>query len=110
MNIDLKSFSDNFYIQNCGGRLQPVLDTIRYCVGKTHVEITLLLIPGLNDDPVELDNYFRFISDLNPEIPLHVSRYFPRHQMKIPATDIDKIHATVEHAKQYLKHVYAGNV
>jgi pyruvate formate lyase activating enzyme len=110
MNIDLKSFSHNFYSVNCGGSLQPVLDTISKCVGKTHVEVTLLLIPNKNDDPEELDRYFRFLSELNPEIPLHISRYFPRYKMQIPATDVNKIYATVEHAKKYLRYVYAGNV
>jgi pyruvate formate lyase activating enzyme len=110
MNIDLKSFSHDFYVKNCEGSLEPVIDTIRYCVGKTHVEVTLLLITGLNDDPHELDRYFRFISQLNPEIPLHISKYFPRYKSQIPATDTKKIYATVDHAKKYLRYVYAGNV
>jgi pyruvate formate lyase activating enzyme len=110
MNIDLKSYSHDFYVKYSDATLEPVLDTIRYCVGKTHVEVTLLLIAGLNDAPNELDGYFRFLKQLNPEIPLHISRYFPRYKSQIPATDTKKIYAAVEHAKKYLRYVYAGNV
>lgn len=110
MNIDLKAFSESFYADVCGGKLQPVLDTIAMTHNKAHIEITLLLIETLNDNPADLEEMFSFISSLNPDIPLHISRYFPRYKMLLPTTSINLLHTTAKLAKRYLNYVYLGNV
>ena len=110
MNIDLKAFSPFFYHNICGGQLQPVLDSIRFTNRKIHLEITLLLIETLNDDPKELLLLFSFLKDLNPDIPLHISRYFPRYLCNLPATNTQKLLQTVAIAKKYLNYVYEGNL
>jgi pyruvate formate lyase activating enzyme len=110
MNIDLKSFSDHFYKTFCSGQLTPVLETIKTAVGKCHVEITLLLIETLNDDLWELDHIFKFLHDLSPDIPLHISKYFPRYKMMLPETSLDSLQNHIKRAKTFLKYVYAGNI
>ena len=110
MNIDLKSFSDRFYVEICGGKLQPVLDNIKFCHNKTHLEITLLLIEGLNDDYNKLCSLFSFIADIDKNIPLHISKYFPRYLLNTKETSTKTILNAVDLAKKYLNYVYAGNV
>ena len=77
-NVDLKAGSDDFYREQCGGRLQPVLDTITgmHKAG-IWLEVTTLLIPGLNTDEAQLDRVVTFLNHLDPRIPWHVSRYYP---------------------------------
>ena len=109
LNIDLKAFSEKFYKEICGGHLEPVLKTIKIAQTK-HIEITYLMIESLNDDLNELHDMFVFIRDLNPNIPLHISKYFPRYKMNIKETDEVKLYKAAEIAKTYLNHVYLGNV
>jgi pyruvate formate lyase activating enzyme len=110
MNIDLKSFSENFYKTICGGKLQPVLDVIRVAHARTHVEVTLLLLETLNDDLSELHSLFAFLRSISSDIPLHISKYFPRYKMTIRETNEAKLHRIAQIAETYLKHVYVGNV
>jgi len=110
MNIDLKAFNDDFYVNLCGGNLNPVLETIKTSVDKVHLEVTLLLIEGVNDNERELKQLFSFIAELNNAIPLHISRYFQRYQLKHEKTSVNRIYEVVLTAKKYLKYVYPGNV
>jgi len=90
MNIDLKSFSDDFYQRICGARLKPVLKTIEkaYKLG-IWIEITTLLIPGYNDSEGEIRAIARFIRELSPDIPWHISRFFPAYLMgDLPPTPV----------------------
>jgi len=112
-NIDLKSFRDEFYRRVCGGRLQPVLDSIQ----KMHrdgvwVEVTTLLIPGENDSDGELRDIARFLAGIDPDIPWHVSRFIPHYRMwDHPPTPVASIHRAVEIGyEEGLHYVYAGNV
>lgn len=111
-NIDLKAFSEEFYKKQTKGKLEPVLETLKIIAqSKSHLEITTLIIPELNDDPEEFENMVRWIStELDSGIPLHLSRYFPQYEMKIPPTSIEKLEQLYEIAKKYLSHVYIGNV
>jgi pyruvate formate lyase activating enzyme len=113
-NVDLKSFDDRFYRRTCGARLAPVLEAL---VGMRErgiwVEVTTLLIPGLNDDPDGLTALARWIvAEMGPETPWHVSRFFPAYRL----TDLDPTPVTtIERAVQIgrgagLSHVYSGNV
>ena len=113
INIDLKAYTDAFYRQVCKARLQPVLDTIRLCheLG-LWVEVTTLLIPGLNDSDEELRGAARFLREISPTIPWHVTGFSPTYRMlDRPPTPL----ATLRRAREIrleegLVHVYQGNV
>ncbi|PIQ89547.1 MAG: AmmeMemoRadiSam system radical SAM enzyme [Candidatus Omnitrophica bacterium CG11_big_fil_rev_8_21_14_0_20_42_13] len=112
-NIDLKSFRDDFYKKVCAGRLLPVLDTIRLMheLG-IWIELTTLVIPGLNDSEKELSSIAAFIAKVDKSIPWHVSRFHPDYKLQDnPPTSVK----TLEMAKQAgekagLRYVYIGNV
>ncbi|MBN1903747.1 MAG: AmmeMemoRadiSam system radical SAM enzyme [Deltaproteobacteria bacterium] len=112
-NIDLKAFSDDFYRKQCGARLEPVLNTIkRMAKMGIWIEITTLLIPGLNDSEEELTKLAEFIKAQNADIPWHISKFHPSYRMNnIPPTPYD----TLVRAKQIgysagLRYVYTGNM
>ena len=110
-NIDVKSFRDDFYKKYCGGRLGPVLRTVEILVKKLkHLEITTLLIPGLNDSDNEISELADWIWSLNPEIPLHFSRYYPAYKMDIEQTPVATLERAKKIASKKLKFVYIGNV
>ena len=112
-NVDLKSFDDGFYRRVCGAKLQPVLDTIEAMHRRgVWVELTTLLITGLNDSDGELSQLAHFIAELDPDMPWHVSRFTPRYQMlDRSATPVERIHRAVEIGREAgLRYVYAGNV
>ncbi|RJR18569.1 MAG: AmmeMemoRadiSam system radical SAM enzyme [Desulfobacteraceae bacterium] len=112
-NVDLKAFSDRFYKEQCGARLKPVLATLENMKQReVWLEVTTLLIPGLNDSPEELKSLARFLAALDPYIPWHISRFHPRYKL----TNIDSTPAqTVRKARDIgygegLKYVYTGNL
>lgn len=109
MNIDLKSFSFDFY-QKIGGDLNTVLHTIKTAARQCHVEVTTLIIPGLNDSPEEMKKLSAWLSLVNPAIPLHISRFFPRYHMTDrKATPVDTIYSLAGIARKSLDYVYPGN-
>ncbi|KMT20773.1 AmmeMemoRadiSam system radical SAM enzyme [Clostridium cylindrosporum] len=110
MNIDLKGYTNKYYNKVCGANLNPVLETIRRCNDHCHVEITTLLVSDENDSLEEAKEIAQFIASVNENIPLHLSRYFPRYKMENEATKIERITEAQNEAKKYLKHVYIGNV
>ena len=113
-NIDLKSFSDDIYQKVSGGHLQPVLDTI-LAMQKAGVwiELTNLIIPGVNDDMAMIRQMCRWITDNGlSKNPLHFSRFFPRYKMQdVMPTPIQTLKEAKEIAKEEgIKYVYLGNV
>jgi pyruvate formate lyase activating enzyme len=110
MNIDLKSMQQRYYHRICGGSLQPVLRTIEMSYTRCHIEVTTLLVNGLNDTEEEIEEIAAFISNLDKNIPLHISRYFPAYKMSRPATDIEVIKRAAVIAKKHLHYVYLGNM
>lgn len=110
MNIDLKAMTENFYKNICKGSLQPVLDFIKISTQKCHIEITNLVIPSLNDKDEDFEKITDFIVKINPNIPLHFSRYFPNYKMNIPSTPINTLIRAKEIAQKKLVFVYLGNV
>lgn len=112
-NVDLKSFRDDFYRRQCGARLAPVLESLKKMkqVG-IWVEVTTLLIPGLNDDDAELREIAAFIASLGPETPWHISRFHPRYHMQRHApTSAAAISRAVQIGRTGgLKYVYSGNL
>ena len=106
----LKGFSEHYYTHTLGGNLEMVKAFITRAVRDTHVELTTLIIPGENDSEEEMRRMTEWISVLSPEIPLHISRFFPRfHMTDRPATDVRKIYHLAEVAREKLKYVYTGN-
>lgn len=110
MNIDLKSFNNNYYKGVCGGSISPVLNTIRMALKECHVEVTTLLVSGENDSKSEVKEIAGFIGSLNKDIPFHLSRYFPNYKMGKPATNIEVMNEDRKIAERYLNYVYMGNV
>lgn len=110
MNIDLKAFSNRYYNDICGGSLKPVLRTIELSAKSCHVEITTLVVSGENDNINEIEELSSFLGNINKDIPLHLTRYFPRYKMKNPPTDIDFMYKAEETAKKYLNRVSLGNI
>jgi pyruvate formate lyase activating enzyme len=112
-NIDLKSFNDDFYKTYCSARLGPVLETISAM--KTMgiwIEVTTLLIPGLNDERREIADLIAFLHAAGRDIPWHVSRFFPQYRMTdIPPTGAESIHAFLQLAEDSgLYFAYGGNL
>lgn len=110
MNIDVKAFGDDFYKDYCGGLKNPVIKTVESAVDSCHVEITSLLIPSLNDDLSELEAMAAWLSELNPDIPLHFSRYFPQYRLNLPSTSPAVMEKAKKTALKYLRYVYLGNI
>ncbi len=110
MNIDLKGYTNIYYNNICGAKLEPVLETIKRCNDHCHVEITTLLVSEENDSIEEARQIAEFIASVDENIPLHLSRYFPRYKMENEATKVEIIKEAQTEAKKYLKHVYIGNV
>ncbi|MEN6564986.1 MAG: AmmeMemoRadiSam system radical SAM enzyme [Veillonellales bacterium] len=110
MNIDVKAFNPEFYRQICAGSLADVKQTVERAAGRCHVEITTLLIPGLNDGAGELKKLAQWLSGIDPAIPLHFSRYFPNYRLDVPPTPLDTMEQAREVAGRFLSYVYLGNV
>ncbi|MBM3307985.1 MAG: AmmeMemoRadiSam system radical SAM enzyme [Candidatus Eisenbacteria bacterium] len=110
MNVDLKSMRPGFYREHCRvDGLESVLRTIRIAAEACHVEVTNLLIPGLNDSPDETRELARFVAGVDVRIPLHFSRYFPQHRMTVPATPLSTLTRAADIAAEKLYYVYLGN-
>ena len=114
-NVDLKGFTNDFYVKYCAGQLQPILETLIHLKhhARTWLELTTLLIPGLNDSDEEIGNLVAWVGrELGPDVPLHFSAFHPDWKMQdIPPTPP----ATLSRARQRaldagLHYVYTGNV
>jgi len=111
MNIDVKAYTEAFYKKVCGADLENVKKTVAMAVQSCHVEITTLIVPELNDSMEEIESLAKWIASISPEIPLHLSRFFPNYKMqnKMPAP-VETLYKARDKAREYLKHVYLGNV
>ena len=108
-NIDLKGFTPAWYRQ-LGGNLETVKRSIALAAERCHVEVTTLLIPGENDSEEEIRELTRWLSSISSEIPLHLSRFFPRYQMlDRPPAPVEQVSRLAETARRYLSYVYTGN-
>ena len=113
-NVDLKSFSDQYYRKVVGATLKPVLETILLLKALgIWVEVTTLVVPGRNDSPDEMRAIARFLSrEVGRDTPWHISRFFPAYKMSdLPPTDISTLHeARLIGLEEGLDFVYIGNV
>ncbi len=112
-NVDLKSFSEEFYRKLCKAHLQPVLETIKnmYEAG-IKLEVTTLILPGQNDSPEELSKMAGFLAGVSVDIPWHLSRFYPHYRMgDIGVTPPETIYKAIEVGKAAgLRYLYAGNL
>lgn len=113
MNIDLKAFRESYY-RELGGDLQTVKEFILHAAAGCHVELTTLIVPGKNDGISEMEKEAEWIASVGAltgkDIPLHVTRFFPRYHMADrEATDVEKVYNLAETARKYLKYVFVGN-
>lgn len=109
-NIDLKSFNPDFYKKELHGHLDGVLDTIRIFSKKTHLEVTTLVIPEKNDSIYEIKKLTEFLADLNPDIPYHLSAYYPNFKYDIAPTKMESILKLELEARKRMNYVYPGNI
>ena len=113
LNIDLKSFQDDVYRNILGGNLAAVKNFIAKAAEQCHVELTSLIVPGMNDSEEEIRAMTQWIASLphGEEIPLHITRFFPRYRMQDRnPTEKAAILRLVEIARQQLKYVFPGNI
>ncbi len=114
-NVDVKGFTEPFYRKICGGRLEPVLETCERIrrEGRTHLEVTYLIIPGQNDDPMEFRDFCAWVArSLGSDTPLHFSRFQPYGWTPMdyptPVATLERAYETAKRAG--LEFVYVGNV
>jgi pyruvate formate lyase activating enzyme len=108
-NIDLKGFTLEWY-QRLGGDLETVKRSIALASEQCHVEVTVLLIPGENDSEEEVRSLAQWLASVDSEIPLHLSRFFPRYRMTDkPPTPVERVYRLADVAREYLPFVYTGN-
>jgi len=110
MNIDIKSMRPEFYTKVCGGKLEDVLGTVKIASSACHVEVTNLIITGYNDTEEDIRALVDWIASVNPKMPLHFSRYFPRYRFTAPETPVATLEMAYGIAREKLPYVYVGNV
>lgn len=114
-NIDLKGFTDDYYEKFLKGSREMVMKFIEKAADHMHLELTTLIVPGCNDTEEEMRRLSAWIGNLKggrgaEDIALHISRYFPRFKLDLPATDVGLIYRLSEVAGENLRHVFPGNV
>ncbi len=108
-NIDLKGFTSEWY-RKLGGDLETVKRSIALAAERCHVEVTTLLVPGENDSEEEIRSLAQWLASVDRNIPLHLSRFFPRYRMTDkPPTPVERVHRLADVAREYLAFVYTGN-
>ena len=111
MNIDVKAFNNEFYGRMCGGTLEPVMETVKAAVGRTHVELTTLVIPGENDAIPELEDMAAWMADTcGRKVPCHLTAYHPSYNYTQAATTAAHLTHARDIFRTRLDYVYIGNV
>lgn len=109
VNIDLKGFTAEYY-RKLGGTLEDVKRSISICAEACHVEVTTLIVPGENDGAEEMRRLSGWLASVSPEIPLHVTRFFPYYHMaEQPPTPVETVYSLASIARNSLRYVYEGN-
>ena len=109
VNVDLKGFRPEIY-RACGGALETTKHFIARTAAHCHVEVTTLIVPGLNDDPDDMEKEAAWLADVDPDLTLHLTRYFPMYRAVKPPTPIPTLNALKAVAEKHLSHVLLGNV
>lgn len=109
VNIDFKGFTPEWY-QRLGGNLEAVKSSISLAAERCHVEVTTLLVPGENDSAEEVTALAQWLASVDRDIPLHLSRFFPRYRMMDKlSTPVERVYRLADVAREYLSFVYTGN-
>ena len=109
MNIDLKVFSEKGYL-SLGGDFETVKSFIKTASRSSHIELTTLVVPGFSDSEEDMEREASWIASTDPDITLHITRYFPQYKMTARPTDIDLMRRLKGIASHHLKYVYLGNI
>ncbi|MGL4370569.1 MAG: AmmeMemoRadiSam system radical SAM enzyme [Spirochaetota bacterium] len=109
-NIDLKCFDEDTYRRVQKGSLADVCRTIQTVSGKSHCEVTTLVVTGMNDGMDEMERLTDWLSSVDPKIPWHISRYFPAYSYDKPPTDVAFMIDVFQMAKKKLRYIYCGNI
>ena len=110
-NIDLKAITDDFYRKQCGGKIHPVLETIKTVSKIAHLELTTLVIPTLNDSTDDFIKLRDWIADeVGENVPVHLSRYYPMYKLSIPPTPVETLYKARDILKEKINYVYIGNI
>lgn len=111
LNIDIKSIENDFYVKYCGGMLEPILRNTKRAAESSHVEVTNLVIPTLNDKD---ENFIKLrdwlFDNVGADVAVHLSRYFPCYKLKIPPTPRETLERAREIFAKKMKYVYLGNI
>ncbi|MBI4379077.1 MAG: AmmeMemoRadiSam system radical SAM enzyme [Nitrospinae bacterium] len=110
MNIDVKSMEDSYYRKICSAKLEPVLKTVEISQKYCHVEVTNLIVTTLNDTDELYHKLTDWLASVNPNIPLHFSRYFPNYKISLPPTPFEAMKRARDIAMKKINYVYIGNV
>ncbi|MBF0543501.1 MAG: AmmeMemoRadiSam system radical SAM enzyme [Candidatus Riflebacteria bacterium] len=111
MNIDIKSFDPNFYSHTCGGKLDQVIKNIETAfANNVHIELTNLIVTGKNEDLELFEKLIKWVASISPNIPFHISRYFPRFKETAPPTKPETLLTLYNKAREFLNFVYVGNL
>lgn len=110
MNIDVKTYNDDLYKQLGGSTLSKILKTIELASARCHVELSLLIVPGISDDFYGMDELLQKLSLIDQDLILHISRYFPVYKYHEDPTKLDVMIEIQEKARKYFHNVYLGNV
>ncbi len=110
VNLDLKSFDNEYYRRTLRADLSAVLEFARLTAERCHLEVTTLLVPGATDTEEEVHRIAQFVSDIDRSIPLHLSAYHPTPGYQTPPTPASTVHARAATARRYLYYVYTGNL
>ncbi|MDR1471135.1 MAG: AmmeMemoRadiSam system radical SAM enzyme [Synergistaceae bacterium] len=110
MNVDVKTFDAEAY-RRLGGSLDAVTRSVeRLVAGGVHVELTNLIVPGVSDSEADFTRLVDWAESVSPDVPLHISRYFPSHEYSDPPTDVSLMRRLFGIASERLRYVYLGNV
>jgi pyruvate formate lyase activating enzyme len=110
MNIDLKTMDEEVYQKTLHGDLPAVKRTIEIAREHCHIEITNLLVTGLNDKKKDIKALIDYVASVDKTIPLHFSRYYPNYHYDKAPTHVKRLEYAYEQAKLKMDHVYLGNV
>ena len=110
-NIDVKAFTEEAYQKHFTASLSEIRRTIKIISEKEkHLEISCLIVPGINDQPSDAEIFFDWLASINREIPVHINRYYPAYQADMPPTSMNVLTAIAHSAKNKMKYVYMGNI
>jgi pyruvate formate lyase activating enzyme len=111
MNVDVKSYTEEFYRTLCKGKAAPVRRTVEIAhAAGCLVELTNLIIPGYNDAEADLRALVDWVASVDAAIPMHFSRYHPAYKLEAPPTPLATLETAYRVAKEKLRYVYLGNI